>query len=1028
MKAPAPFKKKLLASFIAAAVVATVAVPVVSWAQSADANLRGKGPANAVVTARNVATGATRRTTAGADGSYTLIGLPPGTYQVDAGGGAARTVTLTVASTATLDLVEGSGAAASSPKNATNLKSITVTAATLTEVKTSEVGNTVSRHQIDTTPQITRNFLEFADTVPGMAFTDKGGKTSIQSGAQASSNVNVYIDGVGQKNYIHGGGLAGQAGPNHDGDLGNPFPQLAIGEYKVITSNYKAEYDQISSAAITAETRSGTNEFHGEVFDTFTSDKYRAETPAEDAAHEKSRSVSREYGGSFGGPIIKDKLHFFLTYEGKTFSTPTTTTGTGNTYNGIPQTSFLPPDALAQLGPSSLPFKENLYFGKIDWEPTDRDRIELSTKIRKETQVSGADESTAASANYNYRNNDTRIDGRWQHSTDSWFNELLWTYEKTLDTPSPMNDSSATTYFWNGPDPAGQILLTNSQDSRQFFEAAQKGNGIQDDLTFNDLDWHGDHVVKLGVKYKEITLNDRDSSTTANYFYNVTPAGTDTIPYRVDFGKLNSGLPLTAISKDKQFGAYIQDDWAINDKLTLNLGIRWDYEKTPVYLDYKTLPAALAAINAPTYSYSDGNGTQVIDHSYAQSLAAGGININDYVSTGSNRKPQKNELQPRLGFSYDLNGDEEHVIFGGAGRAYDRNLFDVISLENSKNALNEPSVYFENTGGVNGTPINGCGPGSANGTDCVVWDPKYLDATNLQSLGAGVSEVDMFNNKIKAPYSDQFSLGMRNKLGDWNTSVTIARINQYDGIVGQLGNRYPNGKFYTYGTNTNQWGDSGIPGIGSLILFDNGKTTHNTSVLVSAEKPYTKESGWGMTVAYTYTDANQNRLYSDGYAFDLPRIGDYPFQTSSAAAKHRLVMTGVVDIPWGVTLAAKLTLATPTPVATIGCCFLVPNSVGAQGEESAAYPMVGTPRGGKFLFGGPIFGYRDIDLQATKNFDLAHGVALQIRFDALNILNFRNYSDTIDNFDGARYQPYYNRIGNIYGTPRTYKLTADIKF
>jgi len=447
--------------------------------------------------------------------------------------------------------------------------------------------------------------------------------------------------------------------------------------------------------------------------------------------------------------------------------------------------------------------------------------------------------------------------------------------------------------------------------------------------------------------------------------------------------------------------------------------VRWDYEKSPQFLDYHTLQPIVDAINAPTYDF---NG-ETINQSYAQSLAAGGININNYISTGHNRSAQKNEIQPRLGFSYDLNGDEEHVIFGGAGRAYDRNLFDVISLENSKNALSEPTVDFENP-----TAIDGCGPGKANGTSCFAWDPKYLDAANLQGLGSGVSEVDMINNNIKSPYSDQFSLGMRNKLGDWNTSVTLARILQYDGIIGTLGNRYPNGKFYNYENFTNQWGGAGVPGIGNLILFDNGKTTYNTQLLLSAEKPYTRESGWGMTIAYTHTHATQNRLYSDGYAFDLPGIQYYPFQTSSAAPKHRLVMTGVVDAPWGITVAGKLTLATPTPVSAIGCCNLWPNSVGVQGEMSAAYPVVGIPKGSHFLVGGPIFGYRDIDLQATKNFDLGRGMVLQLRFDALNVLNFKNYNDTIDNYTGAAYNPSYNRIGNILGVPRTYKLTADFRF
>ena len=131
--------------------------------------------------------------------------------------------------------------------------------------------------------------------------------------------MNLYIDGVGQKGYVRSG-VSGQAGDTQ----GNPFPQLAIGEYKVITSNYKAEYDQISSAAITALSRSGTNEFQGEAFGTYTADNFRAKTPGELAAGVKTESESKEYGLAFGGPIIQDKLHFFLTYEAKQYLTPVT--------------------------------------------------------------------------------------------------------------------------------------------------------------------------------------------------------------------------------------------------------------------------------------------------------------------------------------------------------------------------------------------------------------------------------------------------------------------------------------------------------------------------------------------------------------------------------------------------------------------------------------------------------------------------------------------------------------------------------
>src|SRR4030095_1577874 len=139
-----------------------------------------------------------------------------------------------------------------------------------------EVGTNVSQDQIENVPQMTRNFLEFADTVPGVVFeVDAKGKTSIRGGAQNANGVNLYIDGVGKKGYVRSG-VSGQAGDTQ----GNPFPQLAIGEYKVITSNYKAEYDQLSSAAITAISRSGTNQFDGQAFGTYSADNWRARTPA----------------------------------------------------------------------------------------------------------------------------------------------------------------------------------------------------------------------------------------------------------------------------------------------------------------------------------------------------------------------------------------------------------------------------------------------------------------------------------------------------------------------------------------------------------------------------------------------------------------------------------------------------------------------------------------------------------------------------------------------------------------------------
>lgn len=1003
MNKPLLLRKKLLASLITAGVASATALPAVSWAQTANATLSGKAPAGSQVTARNVATGLVRVTKTGANGSYTLVGLPPGTYRVDAGAGTERVVTLSVASTSTLDLTP----AAPAPSGpVTTLGAVNVTATALRDVKTSEVGQTVSLHQIRTVPQISRNFLEFADTVPGMRFNvDAQGHTSLQSGAENTSSVNVYIDGVGRKSYVKEGGVSGQFASQ-----GNPFPQLAIGEYKVITSNYKAEYDQLSSAAVTAVTKSGTNDFHGEVYGNYTDDSYRDQTPSEKAAGMKTPSSNKEYGFALGGPLIQDKLHFFVTNEVKRFNTPIAVVPG---VSGV--TDLLPPGAQSQLGPANLPFFENLFFGKLDWEPNDRDRFELRAQIRNENEVDNVGGVTAASAGIKVKNTDKRYELMWAHSADAWYNELLFTYENAFNVPQAITAGVGQAYTF-GPANDGLILQTGAPDPRAEQNKGQKGPGIKDDLTFNDLHWMGDHTIKLGAKYKQVTLTAQDAGdATAQAFYNVCPLnstdptcppGTGSAPYKAVFAVPSVGFSPIVTSKDKQFGIYAQDDWTVNEHLTLNLGVRWDYEKNPSYLNWVTPANVVAALNSPNPDPNAPPG-----QTYAQALALGGVNINDYISNGHNRKAYKGEWQPRVGFSYDLNGDEQHVIFGGAGRAYDRDLYDYLQLEQTKFALSEVQYFFS-------SPTQPC-----KGQPCTTWDPKFLDVANLQALVAGTNagkEVDMINNNLKVPYSDQFSLGMRNKLGDWNTSATVARINSYNGFVFTLGNRFPNGAFWMNGGQP--WGN-GIPGFGPLIIGNNGIETRSTQLLLSAEKPYTKQSGWGVTVAYTYTNAHQNRDINEHYSFDQETIQQYPFILSNAAPKHRLVATGVIDGPWGVTFATKLTLATPIPNNGF-ISYIFPNTA-PNGANNL--PVAGVPKGKSFLFGGPVFGYRSVDFEATKDWLIAGDTHIYVRLDVLNAFNYKNLVDVNTTF--PTYFPIaYNTTGNISGVPRTFKVTAGVRW
>ncbi len=431
MKKQVHGSRSRIASFVASALASAAAGPGMVWAQSADATLAGYTTPGATVTVHNTATGLTRHGVAAGDGHFVIAGLPPGDYTVDAGAGTEQPVTLQVATTTQLDL--------------SAVQTVTVTGtATHQETLTSEVGRVVSLHDIDVLPQYTRNFLEFANQVPGVQFTvADSGNTNVRGGAQLYSSVNVYIDGVSQKDYVNGG-ISGQSGPGQGGDPGNPFPQLAIEEYKVVTSNYKAEFGEAASAIILAQTRSGTNHFEGEAFSTFTNQNLRAATPAELASsNSKAQAPSWEYGLAEGGPIIPDKAHFFVTYERKTLSEQNSVfPGGGLAQSAV--TPLLPADVAAQFGPTTNPFTEDLGFGKLDFEPTESDRFELSAKIRREKSLQGAAGQTAASAASHYKNDDTRWNLRWVRDWQGVVNDVRLTPHPTRNSSTSITRSRAT--------------------------------------------------------------------------------------------------------------------------------------------------------------------------------------------------------------------------------------------------------------------------------------------------------------------------------------------------------------------------------------------------------------------------------------------------------------------------------------------------------------------------------------------------------------------------------------------------------
>lgn len=992
-------------SLLCCALAAAMLLSAPALAQSTAATLRGQvlvdsAPATeATVTATNTATGLTRSVEA-SNGSYSLAGLPPGPYRVDvvAGGEtSSREVSLRIGQTATLDLQAGGLAEAAPSGEATEFDTVVVTAPPMVEMRTSEVATYVSQRQIEALPQASRNFLAFADTVPGMIFeTGSDGSSKLRGGSQSSNGINVFIDGVGQKNYVLKGGVSGQ-----DSSSGSPFPQLAIGEYKVITSNYKAEYDQISSAAVTAVTRSGGNEFEGSFFRDYTSDSWRSRTLREEADGAKVPSSEEQYGAAFSGPIIRDRLFFFVTYEAKEIDRPRDVRIGDTAFNP----AHLTPELAANLGSYIAPFQQDMYFGKLTWYANDDHMVDLSVRRRDEEELQGiGDGPNTPSYGSSKINDSTRIDLRWQWTGDDWLNDFHLTSEDDYWSPRPITIGPGLDIRNTLVNQVDGSTILNLGGGRDYQNKGQKGYSLQNDFTFTGFEAH---TLKAGIKLKSVDVESLEQQPynaqyRVDYYENLEAGRTSVdafVPWRVEFGAPLGGEDRAVKSNNRQFGIYLQDDWQVNDKLILNMGLRYDYEETPAFEDFVT-PADLAAALRAWPNLQGPN----VDY-----------DIEDYISNGRNRKPDKDNWAPRLGFSYDLFADQRHVLFGGIGRSYDRNLFDYLALEQTKNTFPGYTWFFD-------TPDHDC---SAAGPTCLEWDPSYYDIQNLYSLVADSpnlgAEVNLINNDLETPYSDQLSIGIRNSftLGgrDWNTSTTLAHVRSYEGILFTLGNRWPDGSFRDPANPDATWGGQPwgqpIPGYGTLIIADNGIETKLNSLLFSLDKPFTRDSPWSVTVAYTYSDAKENRFNAanadEHYLFDGPGLDGQRFLTAVGVPRHRLVATGIAE--WaGVTFSSKLTLASPSPKDSVNCYNV---------------DVPGNCYFDEFIPDGSI-GFKQFDVAIQKVWETGTDIRFRVRGDFINVFNWQNHLDyNTGRGDPGNPNPEFGqRNGN--GTvwpPRMFKLS-----
>src|SRR5712664_2388482 len=346
----------------------------------------GTAIAGARVTAVNSQTAAQREVTTQSNGFYAILGLVPAEYEVTARqiGMAPQKlkVRVLIGEVFPLDL--------KLTASAIQVEGVAVVAAaTGIEMRTSEIATNVTQQQIERLPTASRNFLDLAALAPGVTISDdriNSVSRTFTAGGQSPNTVNIFVDGTSLKNDLTGGGVTGQ-----DASKGNPFPRSAVQEYRVISQNFKAEYQKASSAVITATTKTGGNVWSGNALfgyqnkdvvalDTFqVAAKHVADSIAQ-ATSTPSTFTKPDYSRSLvslslGGPIQRDRLFFFGSYEGNyqnrsnlvNFATPPT---------GFPALDTV--NIRQYNGNFGAPFRETMVFGKLSYVVNPQSTAELS--------------------------------------------------------------------------------------------------------------------------------------------------------------------------------------------------------------------------------------------------------------------------------------------------------------------------------------------------------------------------------------------------------------------------------------------------------------------------------------------------------------------------------------------------------------------------------------------------------------------------------------------------------------------------
>jgi hypothetical protein len=567
------------------------------------ADSTGAVVAGATLTLINVGTGTSRSTNSLDTGAYAFDVVAVGTYKLTAVKEGFSTkvvdgIVVTVGTTAAVDIALSVGS--------TSEQVIVQGEIPLVDTNESHVGTVVDERAVHDLPLQSRQFLSVAVLTPGVTLVQNGDPTALNRlmpsiGGSRARYTNFNVDNADDNEDL-------------DGGLLQTISLEAVQEFQVITHRFSAEQGRAGYGIINVLTKSGSNQFHGSAFEFFRDKALNWKTHTEDINDSPKSSYRRnQFGGSFGGPIVKDRMFGFFAIE-KLKQTTIDIVDTG----GIDPT---------QDGSFDVPQTLFTVLGKVDGDITKNNHASLRYSREHNSDVSGASNRIPKSAwgsNVNTYNtgvfNLTSIIGptkvnQFTGEFSSWRNEL------------PPNSIGPTLNFPNGvvlgqaPCCPQATTLTKMQ-VRNTFSLITTGKGT--------------HNLKFGAEY----VHTRHPGGTYNvqktpqytFLENSLTAPVGTILYLI-------GQGVFEFNSFNRVGLFVQDDWKVSRKLTLNLGLRWDYYSGVAF----------------NQSYSQ-------TYNFLQTVLPG--------FAGRQTQSPAGNIGPRIGFAYDPAGDGKTVIRGGYGYYY----------------------------------------------------------------------------------------------------------------------------------------------------------------------------------------------------------------------------------------------------------------------------------------------------------------------------------------------------------------------